>query len=211
MTAEIGLDQDALNALASATSAEQLYSSLALPVDPPSIRVLDLDAPTKRPDGTWVDSPLTGRLRVVRLQDSPIFTALSYTWDENVASHNILCEPHGCHLKITANCHAALQQVRRGFGSVTIWVDSICIHQENAIEKRTQITLMNEVYSWAKAVYIWLGPGDEKSDSAMEYLQLRGSIMTRLPFAWLAATNEGDRGWEWSLFQTRVLEDPMRT
>lgn len=104
-------------------SAEQLYSSLPLSHETRSIRLLDLDASTR---------DLTGHLRVVRLQDSPPFTALSYVWGSGPSdaepSHTISVLPcleprclhtrpfHSCSLDITKNCYSALQQVRSRFG-----------------------------------------------------------------------------------------------
>lgn len=110
-----------------------IYASLPITGDPPAIRLLDLEAPSRSRNGSNVDAPLAGRLRVVRLQDSPLFTALSYVWGQGVGpSEQISC--NGALLDITANCHAALRQIRQHYGAVTIWVDSVCINQNDGAE-----------------------------------------------------------------------------
>ena len=53
---------------------------------------------------------------------------------------------------------------------VTLWVDALCINQEDYEEKNRQIPLMAMVYGAARAATIWLGPADANSDLAMRYL-----------------------------------------
>lgn len=42
--------------------------------------------------------------------------------------------------------------------SFAIWIDAICIEQENDIEKSTQVPHMGSIYSLASQVAVWLGP-----------------------------------------------------
>jgi len=75
---------------------------------------------------------------------------------------------------------------------VTIWVDSICINQDDEQERETQVSLMQEIYGSASLVYVWLGPGDRNSDNAMGYLRKRASLGQRIPLTILASTDEED-------------------
>jgi hypothetical protein len=41
--------------------------------------------------------------------------------------------------------------------SVDLWIDALCVYQENDVEKEIQIAIMDEIYSRATNVLIWLG------------------------------------------------------
>lgn len=160
-----------------------LYAALPLNTRT-SIRVLDLEESE--------DGPVTGQLRVVDLDEHPFFTALSYVWGEySEPKDTISCNGHL--VEVTKNCLSALRQMR-GFGPLTIWVDSICIDQDNVHEKSVQIPLMGRLYSstGAQAVYVWLGEGTKDTDAAMDYFGKGG-----LPFSFLISKNARDgQTWE---------------
>ncbi|KAI1130974.1 heterokaryon incompatibility protein-domain-containing protein [Nemania abortiva] len=151
----------------------QLYSRFPVPAAGKSIRLLDLEAlPSKTSD----EHPLTGRLHVVRLVDSPKYAALSYVWGAYSSPPDLLHiqlrkdgDPQ-FQLPITSNCRDALRALRRQHGSITIWIDAICIDQRNDHEKSWQITLMGEIFAWARPVYVWLGPGSEASSRELKWL-----------------------------------------
>ncbi|KAK8190596.1 heterokaryon incompatibility protein-domain-containing protein [Phyllosticta capitalensis] len=155
-----------------APNPAELYQSL--PLGPSrAIRLLELKAaPRNSVFGRINDAPLEGHLSVVSLADSPRFTALSYVWGDfssNESEFNILLND-GYRLKITPNCHAALTSIRKHFGATMIWVDAICMNQDDEEEKKKQIPLMEEIYTWAECTYVWLGSGSVESDNAMRWL-----------------------------------------
>ncbi|KAB5582344.1 heterokaryon incompatibility protein-domain-containing protein [Coniochaeta sp. 2T2.1] len=60
--------------------------------------------------------------------------------------------------KATKNLRDGLAQIfLSGLGSNWIWADAVCIDQENEAEKEVQVAMMDEIYSRAMAVVIWLG------------------------------------------------------
>jgi hypothetical protein len=150
-----------------------LYRRLCIPPGSRFIRVLELDGLPKclGSDSMATTSPLTGRLKIISLShDSPSFSSLSYTWGRSsVSHHTITC--NGCTFQITSNLFEALQQIRRQHGRLLIWIDAICINQKDEREKTEQIPLMNEIYSKAQNVYVWLGNGTIESDAAMDSLR----------------------------------------
>ncbi|RMJ08859.1 hypothetical protein CDV36_011538 [Fusarium kuroshium] len=149
--------------MASPTAA-QLYDSLPLPHGTQFIRVLDI--PEKSSE---TDAGLTGSLRIVDLKDSPRFTALSYVWGK-ASGKSINC--NGYKVKVTDSCFEALSSLRAVLGSFTIWVDAVCINQMDDDEKAAQIPLMDEIYTWAEAVYIWLGPSTPGTNAALNYVRV---------------------------------------
>jgi Heterokaryon incompatibility protein (HET) len=148
-----------------------IYETLRLSIPHKSIRVLDI----QREDDDSDDTPgiLHGNLRVVNLIDKPAFTALSYVWGiyrSPPHTINVNCSS----VPITPNCWLALRRLRRNFAPLTIWVDSICINQDDKREKETQIPLMDDIYSSATSVYIWLGDESPEVEPALHYVSIAG-------------------------------------
>lgn len=139
-------------------TATSSYSGLALYRKARTIRVLVLHP------GAW-NSKLKGTLHVAYLDLGPVYDALSYTWGSHDDDQSIYID--GWELKITRNLYNALKRLRQRFTKICIWVDAVCIDQDNEREKRSQIMLMGEVYSRARSVLVWLGESH--------------SIFTRLP------------------------------
>jgi hypothetical protein len=79
----------------------------------------------------------------------------------------------GCNndsLLVTANCEAALRELRDPSETTKLWIDSICIDQgRDAIEERnTQVALMGQIYKCAKRVVVWLGKVDIRTRLAFD-------------------------------------------
>lgn len=156
--------------------ASRLYTDFSLSNKPGSIRVLDLDAGPKSSGSQADNAQLVGNFRVVSLNECPRFAALSYTWDNDsdndLLKHTIVCSGHN--LNITTNCRDALRDIRRQFGSVAIWVDAICINQNDIEERNSQIAFMKQIYSWAQPVYYGSDRGQKSpTEQSMSFRQLR--------------------------------------
>jgi hypothetical protein len=189
----------------------QFYASLPIPPESRCIRLLDLDPA----DDASSNSSLSGHVRVVDLNDNPSFTALSYVWGSKATpSHGIFCKPHSFNLEITEGCYAALWQIRKKFGAVAIWIDAICINQDDDDEKEIQIAFMKDIYMSAKVVYVWLGKSNEKADNAIEFIQniaaarrqFHCSLLPKIP----EMNDNRARGWiryrAWSDMKSELLD-----
>ncbi|CAG8962199.1 hypothetical protein HYFRA_00005251 [Hymenoscyphus fraxineus] len=99
----------------------------------------------------------------------PQYAAISYTWGD--ASDTRKIELNGFPLSIGANLHGALYAVGEKTGDTLVWVDALCIDQQNTNEKTIQIPLMAQIYSRADFVAVWLGPEDDDSDAAIDLLR----------------------------------------
>lgn len=141
--------------------------------DSPEIRVLDLQK------SDHFDDPLVGTFRVVSLAQecNPHFTALSYVWGASQPTQGITIDLKIGVLSITRNCQDALRQIRHLYGNTTIWVDSICIDQSCEAERCHQVSLMGDVYSRAKKVYIWLGHETPERRRALECVEFAATFM----------------------------------
>ena len=111
----------------------------------------------------WPDLTLNFELIVVSLDEDPVYTALSYVWgDDSTRSGYISVD--GKRFQITHNLHVALRHFQREDIAPAIWIDSICINQQDFDEKTVQVRQMNSIYSSASKVLVWLGPARKHSD-----------------------------------------------
>ncbi|KAH8773814.1 heterokaryon incompatibility, partial [Diaporthe sp. PMI_573] len=67
-------------------------------------------------------------------------------------------------IEVPWNCVDALWHLRKAHrptlkNYLTIWVDSICIDQNDDEEKDHQINFMAKIYASAEVTYFWLGSG----------------------------------------------------
>ncbi|KAG7294405.1 hypothetical protein NEMBOFW57_004476 [Staphylotrichum longicolle] len=78
------------------------------------------------------------------------------------------------HTTIGSNLSWALIYVRKPDEEVRLWIDAVCINQEDAVEKSWQVGLMAHIYARATTTLIWLGPnhreGHDDLDGAVKAL-----------------------------------------
>ena len=113
------------------------------------VRILRLEA------GRLGD-PLSGRLTVEELNATEPFDALSYCCGPPVLNYSIIVNG-ASGFRITQNLWTALQRVRKTDSDRRIWVDAVCIDQEDEREKSSQVRHMHAVYSHAEEVCIYVG------------------------------------------------------
>ena len=122
--------------------------------------------------------PITCTIKHVSLDDHPVYLALSYTWGDTSICKEIQIrsvEGNTCNIfNATINLTQALQYFRQEKDPICLWVDAICIDQNNNAEKTEQVLLMQEIYSKAESAIVWLGSAVEDSDAAMDALDSLG-------------------------------------
>lgn len=158
---------------------QQLYEFFKVSEADNSIRVLDIDALPRPSTG---DIELSARLRVVSLDSNPQFAALSYVWGDYSAPVKDILTIHlddgrSAQVQITANCKDAIQAIGNKFGPLTIWIDAICINQEDEDEKASQILHLEDIYTWAEMVYVWLGPDTKASRKLFRWLSFASAYL----------------------------------
>lgn len=63
----------------------------------------------------------------------------------------------GHEFSIYQSVDAALRRLRRDSGVRVLWIDAICINQEDNDEKGVQVPLMRQIYQQASQVCVYLG------------------------------------------------------
>lgn len=72
--------------------------------------------------------------------------------------------------KVTTNLKSALQHLRTPTMPRMIWIDALCINQEDDAERGHQVRQMDQIYRNCSRVCIWLGDAEDDSDLAMELI-----------------------------------------
>ncbi|KAI4183083.1 MAG: hypothetical protein L6R41_005596 [Letrouitia leprolyta] len=125
------------------------------------------------------------------LNKKQAFEALSYTWGSASDPLEVIVETRSSgydlsrvkrwtrveftSLPVTRNLFEALQHLRYTDRSRVLWIDAICINQQDLEERGHQVLRMPDIYSLAGGVIAWLGPEYENSTTAMRVLDHIGS------------------------------------
>lgn len=122
------------------------------------------------------DEPLRCQLNIASLATTVKYNALSYVWRDEVSSARVNPEIllNGDHFPVTPNLYSALRHLRASAGSdpTVLWVDAVCINQNDLDERNQQVAMMREIYASATQVTIWLGEADEDSNVVFDALPI---------------------------------------
>ncbi|KAI0414228.1 heterokaryon incompatibility protein-domain-containing protein [Xylaria grammica] len=99
-------------------------------------------------------------MNVYGLQAHP-FMALSYVWGDAETKKTIFI--YGRPKTITQNLYDALLQLRNPRLPLLLWVDSVCINQDDLQERSQQVSIMCDLYSKVNRVLCWLGRTDDSN------------------------------------------------
>ena len=123
------------------------------------------------------DQGLGCALEDCRLSNDLSYEALSYMWGQPIFPE--LLHTHKGILKITENLALALRSLRFKNRFRYLWVDAVCINQNDLTEKSQQVALMSIIYKSARRVICWLGQADESIGDAMEALKRLAASASR--------------------------------
>ncbi|KAI0545983.1 HET-domain-containing protein [Xylaria curta] len=116
------------------------------------------------------------------------YEALSYTWGspENLSEAWAL-GPQPVLMKIGANLALALKHLRHADQPRVLWVDALCINQDDIDEKNVEVSRMRHIYSCATQTIIWLG---EEMDGSSHALKTLGYFAEQVE--WFSGVMVGD-------------------
>ncbi|KAI1091897.1 heterokaryon incompatibility protein-domain-containing protein [Rostrohypoxylon terebratum] len=163
--------------------ASQDYQKLP---DPRSIRVIKLHSAVN------LDDVIVFDLITVSLDATPplSYNALSYTWGGQPLDQVVYA--NGKEFLVTENARNAMRRLRpyKAGRYLHLWIDAICINQQDNEEKSTQVQMMLEIYARTYRVQIWLGEEDETSPLIMKWLLWTGLMFHPLFYVrqWIEVT-----------------------
>jgi hypothetical protein len=159
----------------------KIYKHQRLDTSTDEIRLLKLSRET--------NGPVHCEVKVFPLECAPEYIALSYRWGPPSPLHDLYIE--GKTLKIRDILNSCLLELREDLEAY-LWIDQICIAQEDTLERNHQVSMMSRIYSNSKSVIIWMGdiplaaPGEHDSyndsdlDLASAGVLLDNTYFTRL-------------------------------
>lgn len=107
----------------------------------------------------------------------PRYEALSYTWgDADVSEFGQVEDGQSsgetsATLGLRPNLASALRYLRYSDETRVLWIDAICINQEDIEERNEQVKRMTNIYTLAQRVIAWLGVKSNNSKHALATLQ----------------------------------------
>lgn len=101
------------------------------------------------------DDPICCTLHTITLDETSNYEALSYNWGDPQICRAI--EVDGMVKDVTVNLFNALRRLRLPHEERHLWVDAICINQDDNTEKSHQVNLMSKIYSWTNRALLWVG------------------------------------------------------
>lgn len=151
-------EDEAVNQLRKLTSQETLYS----PLESNEFRVLLLEPGVG-------NEPVECNLSVCSHSDNLPYKALSYTWGDPTKTRQIQC--NGKTMGVGSNLHEALLGLRDPSRVRILWIDALCINQDDVIERNHQVRKMRTIYAEAREVLVWLGQEDDHARQALAALK----------------------------------------
>lgn len=106
------------------------------------------------------------------LDSDPHYEAVSYTWGEPVNEAEIIV--NFVALPVRKNLWEALRHLR-ATERRTLWIDAVCINQQNVPERNAQVKMMRQIYERAQKVVIWLGIQSDESSLAFNFMKFISS------------------------------------
>lgn len=108
-----------------------------------------------------VDSPIHGELVEYQRENCPEYETTSYTWGgedgDATPSKPAYFGDFWDVLFLTKNCWSLLRYLRPHMGTRVVWVDAICINQNNIQERGAQVFSMPQIYRKCMRVVIYAG------------------------------------------------------
>ncbi|KAK4499549.1 hypothetical protein PRZ48_010065 [Zasmidium cellare] len=144
----------------------QRYHYEPLDSEHQQIRILKVHATSSCPTTT-----VHCTLSPVSLLDDPTpeYHTVSYRWGDPRDREYIIV--NDAILDVSRRAERLLRRFRREDEDVTLWIDAICINQQDDSERAQQVAMMGEIYSTSLHGYIWLGNETESTALAIEGIE----------------------------------------
>jgi hypothetical protein len=126
-----------------------IYQPLDPNPDAASIRLVLIEPSTD------LEDPLSCRLIHVKFAEKRRYKALSYMWGDEAIKERMFLD--GAEIYVRQNLGDALHYLRRSGNRMPLWIDAICINQQDIEERNRQLKMMKWIYFRADTVMIWLG------------------------------------------------------
>ena len=100
------------------------------------------------------DQKIQCRLKLAKLVEKPLYSAVSYNWGEPPARRSIML--NGRKITVRKNLFLLLRELRHQHHDHTLWIDALCINQSDTAERGAQVRRMADIFGTAVKVIAWL-------------------------------------------------------
>lgn len=115
--------------------------------------------------------PIRCTIQHAELSDKSFeYEAVSYTWGTATETQAIYIYRDTRELHVRHNCYNALWRLRRTYGYLWLWIDAICINQNDLEERFCQVRIMDKIYERASTVLVVLSEPSANSRLLFEEL-----------------------------------------
>ncbi|KAL8636772.1 MAG: hypothetical protein Q9228_005871 [Teloschistes exilis] len=140
-------------------------------------RLLNFDTQT-------ADSSIRCTMSEYGLDDNIKYSALSYTWGPPESPDACDSQKYQQYkderydifvndtlLAIGLNLRDALIRLRRSDPDLVLWVDAVCINQNDLSERSSQVNAMGDIYGNCTQVIVWLGEEQPDTRDTVDFIQ----------------------------------------
>ena len=115
------------------------------------------------------DELLQASLEICSLDGAQEYDALSYMWGS--AEHQAAIQVDGDPFLLRQNIYSFLLRLRLPDRSRRLWLDAVCIDQNNVEERGHQVSLMRKIFRSCHSCLAWLGESSGRGDEVIEVLK----------------------------------------
>ncbi|KAK5735304.1 Folylpolyglutamate synthetase [Elasticomyces elasticus] len=100
---------------------------------------------------------------IVRMVQLPaVYETISYAWGDPARSCEIVVRLNkrrrwSRQLRVPVNTQAALRRMRYSDRACTIWIDAVCINQDDKVERSQQVAIMGKIFASSFGNLVYLG------------------------------------------------------
>jgi ankyrin repeat protein len=163
------------------------------------------------------DGPIKCYLFDANLDYDIEYEALSYTWGDSAKPYEI--SVNDSPMPVTMNLMQALSDLRYTDRDRIVWVDAVCINQEDMKERGHQVNQMGSIYKSAEQVIVWLGRSIVNTSPVFRHMRQLEKLATGHAYhEWKVSDHRWQEIWsttkpmvdvestDWLLQQRRGLE-----
>lgn len=125
---------------------------------------------TERPrqDAEWLAAEAL-RVRKIEIK----YQALSWCWGSDTPDYTVIIKQgvESYKKRVRKDLALALKYLRKPNKRRCLWIDAICIDQDNPEERNQQVQMMSRIYTRAEKVCIWLGTDSDESKLAFDFIR----------------------------------------